>query len=142
MLTSKTPEGHTTTYQYDLANRLAQIIDPETNTTQYQYDETGRPQALVDGNGDTPATYTYTPNGLLATVMDAGNNVTSYTYDGYDRLERITHPDSTFEGLVWDDAGRSDLPNHPGRTDHYPRIRRSGQDGFKDRPWPVGYPDL
>ena len=60
----------------------------------------------MDGNGDTPATYTYTPNGLLATVKDAGNNVTSYTYDGYDRLERITHPDSTFEGLVWDNAGR------------------------------------
>ena len=85
---------------------MAQIIDPETNTTQYQYDETGRPQALVDGNGDTPATYTYTPNGLVATVKDAGNNVTSYTYDGYDRLERVTHPDSTFEGLVWDAGGR------------------------------------
>jgi RHS repeat-associated protein len=106
MLTSTTPEGHTTAYQYDLANRLAQVIDPETNVTQYQYDETGRPKAWVDGNGDTPATYTYTPNGLLATVKDAGNNVTSYTYDGYDRLERITHPDGTFEALAWDAAGR------------------------------------
>ena len=106
MLTSATPEGHVTSYQYDLANRLAQITDPESNTTQYQYDEAGRPKAFVDGNGDTPATYTYTANGLLATVKDAGNNVTTYTYDGYDRLERITYPDATYEGLVWDDAGR------------------------------------
>ena len=100
------------------------------------------PRPLVDGNGDTPATYTYTPNGLLATVKDAGNNVTSYTYDGYDRLERITHPDASFEGLVWDDAGRlTSRTTRAGQT-ITPWVRRSGPADIPDRAWPVRYPDL
>ena len=50
--------------------------------------------------------WTYTADGRPATVTDGNDNVTTYTYDDFDRLVRTTYPDTTYEELTLDDAGR------------------------------------
>ena len=100
------PNGYSTDYVYDTLDRLYQIIDPESRTTEYHYDELNRLLQVIDGNGDTEQAWTYSANGRAATLTDANTNTTTYGYDGFDRLTTTTYPDSSYEQLTLDDAGR------------------------------------
>ena len=100
------PNGYSTDYVYDTLDRLYQIIDPESRTTEYHYDELNRLLQVIDGNGDTEQAWTYSANGRAATLTDANTNTTTYGYDSFDRLTTTTYPDSSYEQLTLDDAGR------------------------------------
>ena len=45
---------------------------------------------------------TYTSNGKVKTRKDGNGNITYYIYDGFDRLQRTTFPDSTYEYNTYD----------------------------------------
>ena len=48
---------------------------------------------------------TYTLNGKVFQLIDArGNTVTSTSYDGFDRVDKVTFPDATFEQTGYDAA--------------------------------------
>jgi len=71
--------GHVTTYEYDVLNRLHRESDPLGNTTQYAYDAVGNRLAMATSNGSTSYEY------------DAANRLTSvdgvpYTWDNNGNL--------------------------------------------------------
>ncbi len=98
-------DGRVTRYSYDALNRLSVATDPENRQTKKIYDAAG--QTIEDHRAvGTPqvqvyATYSYTANGKQAWVKDAKLNQTAYTYDGFDRLDKTTFPDATFEQLSY-----------------------------------------
>jgi YD repeat-containing protein len=98
-------DGRVTRFTYDAANRLVLTIDPEMRQTKKVYDAAS--QVIEERRGvGTPAeqayaTFAYTPNGKQAWIKDAKLNQTVYAYDGYDRLQKTTFPDATYEQLAY-----------------------------------------
>jgi len=88
--------GDTTTYTYDVINRL----------TLKQY-PTG-----------PDVSYTYTPAGKQASVTDA-RGITSHTYDDRDRLLTVTHPDSSVISYTYDSKGNRTSVTVPSGTTTY-----------------------
>lgn len=39
---------------------------------------------------------------MVATIKDANNNVTTYQYDGFDRLDKVIYPDTSYEQNTYD----------------------------------------
>jgi RHS repeat-associated protein len=77
-----------TTYAYDTADRLNQIVAP-AGTSTLLYDAADQVQSLTQMNGVTQVakyTYGYDPNGNRTSRTDASNAVTPYTYDQANRL--------------------------------------------------------
>ena len=83
-----TPDSVTTTYEYDLLNRLLSQSRPGldetgvavTITTSTTYDWQGQPLTTTDAKGNVTA-YTYNQRGLLEKITNADNGVTVYHYD-------------------------------------------------------------
>ena len=76
--------GRTTTYYYDAANRLSQIVAPDGGVTQYAYD--------VEGN--------------LWRVIDPRSLTTYYYYNGFGQLTQRVSPDTGTINIGYDSAGR------------------------------------
>lgn len=84
--TAKTDAKGTTTYSYDVLNRLQAVSEPGGKTTGYCYDAAGnRLTETVTANGvTTTTTYAYnSQNRLLATtvVTSGTTEITAYSYD-------------------------------------------------------------
>jgi len=77
------PLGNPTIYDYDVLNRLTQVLDPLNGTTGFTYDA----------------------NGNLLGVTDARSNATSYTYDSMDRLATRVDPLTRSESYQYDLGG-------------------------------------
>ena len=116
------PNGGTTAYNYDTINRLQKVTDPENRSLTYVYDAVDRLYQLIDGLDQVEEEWTYTADGRPATVTDGNDNVTTYTYDDFDRLVRTTYPDTTYEELTLDDAGRVTAVLIQGQPDHQPGL--------------------
>jgi RHS repeat-associated protein len=102
-------QGNVTDNDYDALDRLAQVRDAALRISQNHYDADGRLLQVVEGVGTaeeaTTQTYSYTDNGRKASVKDGKGNTTSYTYDRFDRLDRTTYQDGSFEQLTYDANG-------------------------------------
>ncbi len=98
-------DGRLTSYEYDTRNRLALTTDPELRRASKLYDEadqvTEERRAVATALEQAYSKFAYTLNGKQAWIKDAKNNQTTYSYDGYDRLEKTTFPDATFETLAY-----------------------------------------
>jgi YD repeat-containing protein len=80
------PESRTTTYGYDLAERLTSVLDPMGRATTLGYDAVDELTGVQYSDGTTPnVSYSYTAGGLPS-IMQDGTGVTEYTYDPLDRL--------------------------------------------------------
>ena len=105
------PGGHLSTYEYDGLDRIRKVTDPEGRITETVYDPVGRVVRVIEtvdlalGTTQDRVAYSYTPNGQQEILTDAKNNPTRYDYDGFDRLERTTYPDGSFEALTHDAKG-------------------------------------
>ncbi|MCF6249897.1 MAG: DUF6531 domain-containing protein [Methylococcaceae bacterium] len=99
------PEFSFTAYYYDLWGNVQVTYDEESRRTTSHYDFAGRLYSTGDNLGRTLQRYTYTSNGLTASVEDANGNITTYDYDEFDRLAKVTFPDTSFESYTYDDAG-------------------------------------
>ncbi|MFP4320858.1 MAG: DUF6531 domain-containing protein [Anaerolineales bacterium] len=80
-----------TTYAYDLAGNLIEVIDPSERTTRYAYDALGNVTS-VTLPGDVTYTYSYDENGNLLAMTDPTGALTEYVYDALNRLQSITDP--------------------------------------------------
>jgi len=122
------PDGNTFSYQYDVANRLSQILSP-AGTFGFSYDPSGRRTGLSYPSG-VKTQYSYDPSGFLTGLMaqvsqgplinsfaytqDAMGNRTSmtdisgthqYTYDAIYQLTRAIHPSGPREQYRYDPVG-------------------------------------
>jgi YD repeat-containing protein len=71
---------HTTTYAYDVQNRLISVTDALGNVAKTAYDPAGNITSQTDANGHT-TTYTYDADNRRITMKDALLQMTSYQYD-------------------------------------------------------------
>jgi len=112
--TVKDPAGKTTTYEYDIFNRLTTVTQPGNVVTGYTYDRHNNLSTVTDAEGHTTAyvyddlgrliattspdtgttTYAYDAAGNLIAKTDASGNTISYTYDALNRLTGILFPDA------------------------------------------------
>lgn len=121
-ISATVPGNHTSTYEHDELDRLRKVTDAEGRSTETIYDPMGRVARVLEtvdlalGTTQDRVAYTYTPNGKQETLTDSEGNLTRYNYDGFDRLERTTYPDESFEEVTYDANGNT-------KTQH----TRSGQ---------------
>jgi len=96
--TSETdPLGKVTTWTFDGADRLQTLTDEQLRQWQYAYDALNRLYTVTDPASIVADTRTYTTNGLSYQITDARSKTTIYSYDGFDRLNKRTFHDTTFE---------------------------------------------
>jgi hypothetical protein len=69
--------------------------DPILRTT---YTANGDPSVIQSGYGTTlvrnERTFTYLAPGQVSTLKDAANNLTTYAYDGFNRLNKLSYPNT------------------------------------------------
>ncbi len=133
------PAGNTTELLYDKAGRLDLLIDMEGRATKTVYDPSGQvvkvikawrhlfasgsvdildcnPSVVVAVHpGSLQQCYVqngYDENGNKVFTSDANGNTTTFNIDEFDRLVKITYPDSTFEQLTLDQEGNTTRVSH------------------------------
>jgi RHS repeat-associated protein len=80
----------TTTYAFDLLNRLTQSQKTTGQDYTYTYD-------AAHNRTNDPASYTYDNNGNITAVtltVNGASQTTNYAYDAFDRLTQVTLPNS------------------------------------------------
>jgi len=90
-------------YAYDPSGNVAAMTDPSGKTTSYGYDLLNR-LISVTQPGDVTTTYTYDDHSNLAGVTDAENHTTTYVHDDLGRLEAVTSPDTGTTVYAYDPA--------------------------------------
>ncbi len=123
------PSNVTSSYSYDPAYQLTQVMQGSTKTEAYTYDPVGnrtyQPGAPYTYNSSNEmlsregAPYTYDANGNTLSHT-SGSNVTTYTWDFENRLTGVTLPSS--EGTVsyqYDPFGRRIYSGNPSGTTIY-----------------------
>tara|TARA_R110002110_G_scaffold43803_1_gene135614 strand:- start:9555 stop:18386 length:8832 start_codon:yes stop_codon:yes gene_type:complete len=111
--------GHAVRYGYDaLGNRTSistRLSGQAERTTSYTYDVLNRLATVVEPDGDT-TTYSYDPVGNVASINYPNGVVSSFTYDNLNQLTRIEHRQGATTLAAYDytlDAGGRRL-----RVDH------------------------
>ncbi|QSX76736.1 RHS repeat protein [Lysobacter arenosi] len=88
------PDGRFTSYVYDAAHRLIDIVDAEGNRIHYTLDNAGnRVKEEVKGSDDTlkrTLSRVYNQLGQLQTAKDSGSHATRFTYDASGNLDTAT----------------------------------------------------
>ena len=94
-LTTVTQPGNVITgYAYDRQDNLITVTDAESHATTYVYDDLGRLVSTASPDTHT-TTYAYDASGNLICKTDANGNTITYTYDALNRLTAIHFPDSS-----------------------------------------------
>jgi YD repeat-containing protein len=86
--------GYTTTFDYDVSNRISKINYPEDKWTQYSYDNSGKLSKVWTETGDQ-LTYKYTPeNNRMEVTYPNGKTYKFDQISGNDKIG-ITYPDGS-----------------------------------------------
>jgi RHS repeat-associated protein len=88
-----------TRYEYDSLRRLIKVATSLGDVVTMEYDALSRLYRNAV-NGMIRETFAYTANGQILSITDARSNTTVYQYDGFDRVSRVTYPDSSSEQVV------------------------------------------
>lgn len=128
------PDGSFTSYVYDAAHRLTDIVDADGNRIHYTLDNAGnRIKEEVKGSNDSlkrTLSRVYNQLGQLQTAKDAGNHPTGFTYDAngntdtvtdalgrvtdndYDPLNRLSHTLQDVAGIAANTQFKYDAQDH------------------------------
>jgi len=98
------PGGASESKTYDAGGNVSARTDFMGRTTTYAYDVNDRLTTKVFPSGP-PVSFTYSATGRRLTATDA-RGVTSYTYDGRDRLLSKQDPNGNRVEYTWDSGGR------------------------------------
>ena len=100
----------TTSYKYDVRDRLVSRTDPKGPytlsgaTIEYGYDAAGNITLVTTPSGITR--YAYDERNRLKTVTDPDNGVTAYFYDAVGNLSRTELPNGVVETRTYDDLNQ------------------------------------
>ena len=85
------PRGQTTSYSYDIVDRLTEVVYPDGTKEHFTYDNNGN---LLTRTVPTPANHSFTYNGgdLRSGYTSALNKETTYRYDKSKHLTQIVRP--------------------------------------------------
>ena len=114
VLTQTYEDGDTVTYDYDNNGALATVTDSATGrTTTYYYDMTNRLVQYVEtgSNYAHGVGYAYDTLNRMAAMVEIIDDVsltTAYTYDEYNRLKAVTTGDLSLQ-YAYDDYNRPDI---------------------------------
>jgi RHS repeat-associated protein len=103
-----------TTYAYDSAGRLTNIVQPSGLRTAYQYDGSGYLEKTIDVEITRTNTFTYT-NGLIRTHTDERGLVITNYWDALQRLTGTSCPEGTTSNK-YHLLSASFYPNSTGST--------------------------
>jgi RHS repeat-associated protein len=104
-------QGHVTA-QTVVGEQVTSTIDPDGVTTSYTYDSANRPLTSTDAAGHT-TTYTYDGAGRRLSERLPSGATTSWTYDGAGRILTVTAPDTGVTTYGYDAAGRATTVTDP-----------------------------
>ena len=93
----------TTSYDYDVRDRLIEQINPDSQFIRYTYDAANNRTGVITSSDNV--TYTYNPNNQLETVTSSLGE-TSYSYDAAGNLVQTLYPNNTAEIRTYDDLNR------------------------------------
>jgi RHS repeat-associated protein len=104
VMTTTDDVGNVTTYGYDQNGNRNRVVDAENNVTDYVYDERDLLWKVILHNEgqDAVTEYAYDLNANLKEIKDAKSNTTSYDYDDFDRLQTTTYDNSSQEIYAYD----------------------------------------
>ncbi len=106
----------TTTYLYDVNDRLVRLGNPDGSSIEYGYDAEGNrtsvstrlmPMALA-----RTTSYTYDVLNRIATVVDPDSNISTYAYDAIGNLASIDYPNGVVTTYTYDSLSRLSLQVH------------------------------
>ncbi|MBI6547643.1 PAAR domain-containing protein, partial [Xenorhabdus lircayensis] len=110
---STTPQGHTTTWNYNDAQQVTQVETPCGHVTRYEYDEWGNLRRQILPEGQVLTLDYLADTGLVTVFTDASGAMWQYHYDEADLLISMTDP----LGRVWwqqyDDKGNAECFTAP-----------------------------
>jgi RHS repeat-associated protein len=116
-LTTVTQPGSVITgYAYDQQNNLTTVTDAEGHVTTYVYDDLGRLVTTTSPDTGTTA-YAYDASGNLIAKTDANGQTATYTYDDLNRLTGVRFPDSAQDITYTYDQGVNGKGRLTGMTD-------------------------
>ena len=102
---SMTDATGTTTFTYDSADRLTEVVYPGGDFLQYTYNAAGQRTQMADQTGFT-VNYQYNALGQLSELTDAnGDLIASYTYDVVGRLSSEQFGNGTATDMTYDADG-------------------------------------
>jgi RHS repeat-associated protein len=107
-------DGNTSTYIYDLLDRIS-TLDDGKNTATYTYDDVGSeergvPTTINYGSGIGSFTATYDADGNLATQTYPGGVTATYTYDQTGETTNLAYSDGSYYSGSWpSDAGQYNI---------------------------------
>jgi YD repeat-containing protein len=98
----------TTTYTYDLNDRLLTKVDPSGYTLTYTYDAVGNRSSLAvaptgGGGAVLSQSYTYDTRNRVSTITGNGKT-TTFTYDAVGRRTGVTWPNNSTATYTYDAA--------------------------------------
>lgn len=104
-LTSRTsPEGHTTSYEYNAGGLPTQITDPAENVWKIAYNAMGRPTTFTDPK-EQQVIVAYDGNLKPAKITDRRGKETTFSYDLANRLTKVIRPEAGIWNYGYDVRG-------------------------------------
>jgi len=95
----------TTTWQFDLLNRLTSVTDPYNNSVRNDFDENGNRIALTYPDGNA-VHYSFDALNRMSSLTNWFGGVLSYGYDVVGNLVGATNANNTTAAYAYDDANR------------------------------------
>lgn len=120
-LTITDAAGQTNTFTYNARGQLLTATDPKNETTTFTYDTNAYLIALdgpLPGTNDV-ITATYDAYGRPRTMTGVSGYTLTYDYDNLDRITKVTHPDSTFEQVIYDRLDPVLIQDRAGRETYH-----------------------
>ena len=106
------PTGTDTSFAYDAADRLVEMIDA-SGTTEWEYNDADELTQLTTPQG--VVNYVYKLDGQPEKIQQPSMNDLVYRYDTYGRVDRITSAFNEVTDILYDNLGsrveRKNLPN-------------------------------
>jgi RHS repeat-associated protein len=131
-LTVTDAAGQTTTYTYNSFGQMLTRTTParagitEPRTTEYAYDGNGYLVQITGPQADATTSYGYDAQGRVRTDTDSDGYTLTYDYDALNRRLRTSHPDGTYEQVIYDRMDPTRTRDRLGRWSEtfYDALRR------------------